>query len=175
MLKIFSAREGYQVWNRPHSRRQNTTLYCMDCTMLKCVFGHMETEKAQIRLRIWAVWSGPSLSSYMKCSKVPDQTVYLHRLIWIFTVSIYLEDTISPVVAHTCILHEGQCRKKAPMQYVNNKSQDLHAHPCNLIWTFSVRLTYTTVSINSISGHWRPRSVCAFAQADLGQHCLKLD
>ena len=89
----------------------------------------------------------------MKHTKVPDQTVYLHWLIRIFTVSIYLEDTISHVVAHACILHEGQCWKKAPMQYVNNKGQDLHAHPCNLIWTFSVRLTYTTISINSISGH----------------------
>ena len=29
--------------------------------MRKCVFGHMRTVKAQIRLRIRAVWSGPSL------------------------------------------------------------------------------------------------------------------
>ena len=31
--------------------------------MRKCVLGHMWTAKAQIRLRIRAVWSGPSLSA----------------------------------------------------------------------------------------------------------------
>ena len=36
----------------------------MGRTMRKCVFRHMRTVKAQISLRIRAVWSGPSLSAY---------------------------------------------------------------------------------------------------------------
>ena len=35
----------------------------MDRTMRKRVFGHMQIAKAQISLRIRAVWSGPSLSA----------------------------------------------------------------------------------------------------------------
>ena len=37
--------------------------YHMIRAMQKCVFEHMRTAKAQISLRIRAVWSGPSLSS----------------------------------------------------------------------------------------------------------------
>ena len=35
----------------------------LSCAMRKRVFGHMHTEKAQISLRIRAVWSGPLLST----------------------------------------------------------------------------------------------------------------
>ena len=34
--------------------------------------------------------------------------------------------------------------------------------------------TYTTVPTNSVSGQWRPRSACAYAQADQGLPCLQL-
>ena len=46
---------------RPRSDRQ--VIFYLDHTMRKLVFRHMWTTKAQIRLRICAVWSGPSLSA----------------------------------------------------------------------------------------------------------------
>ena len=42
---------------------QVSYVLCMGHAMPKCVCGHMRTAKAQIRLRIRAVWSGPSLSA----------------------------------------------------------------------------------------------------------------
>ena len=34
--------------------------------------------------------------------------------------------------------------------------------------------TYTTVAIDTVSRQWRPRSACAYAQADLGLYCPKI-
>ena len=51
----------YKKWKKTLC---NQSYMYMGYDMLKRVFGHMRTAKAQISLRIRAVWSGPSLSAY---------------------------------------------------------------------------------------------------------------
>ena len=63
----------------------------MGDTMRKHVIGHVWTAKANISLRICAVWSGPSLSSnnhwilqnVCKKTKGQDETLHMCRMIWI--------------------------------------------------------------------------------------------
>ena len=66
--------------------------YSMGRAMRKRVFGHMRTAKAQISLRIRAVWSGPSLSAnriigyyemYEWRAKAPDDISACARWSWI--------------------------------------------------------------------------------------------
>ena len=49
-------------------------------------------------------------------------------------------------------------RKRALMSYANSKGPDQHVHTCSLIWAFCNcwQCTGTTVSIDSVSGQWRP-------------------
>ena len=82
----------------------------IDCGMRKHVFGHMRTAKAQINLRIRAVWSGPTLSAnriirYFRmyqwranarmklCMRLMNQNLCIVRM---------LENTFSTGAAQSC-------------------------------------------------------------------------
>ena len=61
--------------------------------------------------------------------------------------------------------------KKGPYTfYRQRRSRSLRS----LIWVLFCLSTYTTVSIDSVSGWRRPRSACAYAQADLGLRCRQI-
>ena len=66
-----------------------------------------------------------------------------------------------------------QHAKRTLMHFSDNRGPDRGAHLCSLIWAFSV-LIYTTVSTDSVSRQWRPRSACTYVQADQGLHCLQI-
>ena len=53
-------------------------LHHLGHTMQKRVFGHMQTAKAQISLRIHAVCSGPSLFAYRIINKGPNDILCMH-------------------------------------------------------------------------------------------------
>ena len=72
----------------------NTCLRYLGLTLRKHVFRHMWTAKAQISLRIRAVWSGPSLSAkriseyyrmFQWRAKCPDETLRMCRMVCIPT------------------------------------------------------------------------------------------
>ena len=79
----------------------------MGHAMRKRVFRHMLAEKAQISLRIRAVWSGSLLFAkriitieYMKREKYPDETLRMRGKNLKLCVLRMFEDTISLDVAH---------------------------------------------------------------------------
>ena len=58
------------------------------------------------------------------------------------------------------------------MQFADKVGPDQGADLCSQgIYCLS---TYTIVSTISVSGQQKPRSVCAYMQADLGLHCLQI-
>ena len=74
--------------------------YCMSHNKRKCTFWHVLPTKIQISLCIPTVWSASSLSAWRNfaslaiqnvLSEDSDQTVWVHRLIWIFTGSTCLK------------------------------------------------------------------------------------
>ena len=62
-----------------------------------------------------------------------------------------------------CTLYDAQRTKKALIQFADNVGPDQDARA---VWS-EHSATYTTVSIDSLSGQRRPWSARAYAQADL--------
>ena len=78
----------------------------------------------------------------------------------------------TPTQTNNYMIHNLEERTLMP--YAKRKGQDQHAHPHSLIWAFSVPSTYTSVSIDFVSGQRRPRSACTNAQAELGLRCPQI-
>ena len=69
---------------------------------------------------------------------------------------------------------DAQHTKRALMHFADNVGPDQRAHLCSIILAFFCPSTYTTVSTDSVSGQRRPRSACAYTQADQGLRCPQI-
>ena len=150
----------------------------MCCKMRKCTFQQLHSAKTQISLsqsltiilawhalvssrRQWRIWTA--------CADVQTHL----SICW----THMMESTFSHLVAHELHMqkkkYNAQCLKRALMQFADNLGPDQKcvsdSVQCNL--GIFCLLTYTTVSTDSESGQQRPRSACAYVQADQGLHC----
>ena len=89
---------------------------------------------------------------------------------WLFEIK---EVKITRVNCSSCIIW---CTTWEKGTYVICKQRRLSSTCASIQSDLSIlcSLTYTTVSIDSVSRQWKPWSACTNVQADLGLHCLQI-
>ena len=122
-------------------------------------------------VRLYNRWVLYNIARY---SKIPDQTVYLHWLIWILTVCIYHEDTFPHVAAHIIMSelnNETAHDKIYKMTRATSDDSDQPGNPPSMIRVFAVRMTKAWVPTNELTAktdlslRWAHMQFCWFCHA----------